>query len=150
VKLCKDCRHYRFTLWQRIFGYLPKCARAKREEIVNPVDGKVSVYVPSCKYERFALGSCGSEGKHFEPKHGGKVHRPAEWPHNHNGPPPKSGRPPPPPCPPPGRRIREGEILPPPEPPDFSKPFQFGGVSKAVFCVEQKPTQRQRKPRKRR
>jgi hypothetical protein len=64
VKLCKDCRHYRLTFWQRIRGRKPLCDLTK---VMSPVDGKVE-YISFCRSER--MEGCGRDAKNFEPRHG--------------------------------------------------------------------------------
>lgn len=75
MKLCKDCRHYRLTLWQRISQDYPRCARTRKES-VDCVSGKVTVYTRPCCFERRPFpdpdpNACGPDAKHFEAKNSG-------------------------------------------------------------------------------
>jgi hypothetical protein len=77
LKLCKDCRHYRFTFWMRVSGAEPECERT-RKDFVHPVSGRIDVYRSSCGYQRGRvpfLGDppdpksiCGKEARYFESK----------------------------------------------------------------------------------
>jgi hypothetical protein len=93
VKLCKDCRHYRLTFWQRIRGRKPLCDATK---VMSPVDGKVA-FISFCSSER--IEGCGRDAKNFE--HKGKVSPPFPWP----------------PAP---RIVRDGEIPPLPPAPTWA------------------------------
>lgn len=76
MKLCKDCKHRKFTFsgWRcRIGEHIPE------EKVMSPVTGKITVEheqfsgLPRCEYMRreahhFVLHQCGPEGVMWEAK----------------------------------------------------------------------------------
>jgi hypothetical protein len=124
LKLCKDCRHYRFTFWMRLSGSEPECERT-RKDFVHPVSGRVDIYRSSCGYQRGRVpfladppdpkSICGREAIYFEHKNGPPKRNPPPLAHNQNPPPPVGAKKPPPPPPP--RVVRGGHIPPKPVPP---------------------------------
>lgn len=89
MKLCKDCKHFKDARdWlDRLFGYrkglFAECRHplSDRSDVgIEVVDGVHEPRWRPCYAMRDLLGGCGPDAKHFEPKHGGKVHRPEEWP----------------------------------------------------------------------
>jgi hypothetical protein len=69
MKLCKDCKHYKFKPgW--IFGKDEhKCYQFKIQ-FIDLIEGKDEehVRIMDCHINRGSYGACGEEGKYWEPK----------------------------------------------------------------------------------
>lgn len=79
VRTCKSCKHYRFPLVYRLFGWMddsmnPKCIRTSPKATIDVVSGKVRLPgvgdSESCHRQRDSTYSsdCNPEAKHWVPK----------------------------------------------------------------------------------
>lgn len=71
MKLCIDCRHYRYVpkAWWEMFNYPSvgprQCHRPQR---VSPVSGELQI--SDCEYQRadpYKMNECGKDGQYWEP-----------------------------------------------------------------------------------
>ena len=74
MKLCKDCKHYRFSWFKKLFEFTylgATCHHPTSEPKIGPVTGKYAGKWPYCFQNRRGFSTitrCGAKARYFEPR----------------------------------------------------------------------------------